>query len=314
MVQAKAVGPMIQALSLFFRSLPLGWAMAIGRFLGWVWFYLLPIRRGVALDNVHRVFGDTLSRQEQRRIVRACFAHQTMMAVESLRMPGLTAARAEVLVARVGMEHYWAARRCGRGVILAMGHLGNYEILAASQGLLGEPVHAVVRDFKSAAVSRFVARARERTGYRTIPPRRSKDQIVATLARNEIVALLVDQHMPPHRGIVCELFGMLASTSPAPARFAFQTGAVILPVVVRRDRTRPGHHTLFVEPILELETPHPTLEENIRHNTERINRILERWIRERPEEWLWMHKRWKVQDQPEGWQIPDALQHLAKSR
>jgi KDO2-lipid IV(A) lauroyltransferase len=299
-------------LSLFFRSLPLSWAMAIGRLFGWIWFYLLPIRRHVALANVRRVFGETLSPAARRRIVRGCLSHQAMMAVESLRMPALTVERSCALVRRVGFDNLFAALARGRGAIVAMGHIGNYEMIAASQGVRGVPVNAVVREFRSAAVNAFVAESRRRTSYKTIPSRRSKDQIVETLARNEVVAFLVDQHMPPHRGIVCELFGMLASTSPAPARFAFQTGAPLLPAVVRRDPERPGYHVVEVEPPLELETPYPTLEENIRHNTERINRILERWIRERPEEWLWLHKRWKVHDHPEGWVIPAHLQHLAR--
>ncbi len=301
----------IRAISWFFSRLPLGAALALGRLLGFIWHDLVPIRRGVARRNIAHALPD-LSRAEQRRIIRRCFAHQTMMAVESLRMRHMTRPLAEALVERRGMEHYNAARALGRGVILAMGHLGNYELLAASQGLRGEPVNAVVRVVGGAAVNRFVAESRARTGYKTIPPRKSRDQILATLARNEIVALLVDQHMPAHRGIVCAFFGLLASTSPAPARFALQTGAPILPVVVRRDPARPGHHVLHVEPVFALETPHPTLDENIRHNTERLNLLLERWIRERPEEWLWLHKRWKVHDHPEGWEIPAHLAHLAR--
>ncbi|HET6345165.1 MAG TPA: hypothetical protein VFH51_09535, partial [Myxococcota bacterium] len=69
-------------------------------------------------------------------------------------------------------------------------------------------------------------------------------------------------------------------------------------------------HRMIFEPELVLETPYESMDANIRHNTERLNRILERWICAYPEQWLWLHKRWKVQDQPQGWDIPASLQHL----
>jgi KDO2-lipid IV(A) lauroyltransferase len=300
----------IRSLSWFFRKLPLSWAMLIGRLLGWLWFYVLPIRRGVALDNVRRALGDQLAPAERRRIVRRCFEHQTMMAVESLRMLDLTRERAADLLERVNFEPYWRAYERGQGVLVFMGHIGNYEMLAACAGMLGEPVNAVVRDFKNRAVNDFVADVRRRTRYKTIPPRRSKEQIKATLAQNEAVVLLVDQHMPRHRAIVCSFFGQLAATSPAPVRFAMETGAPLFPLVVMRDLKRPGHHIARFEPQFDIETPYDNFEDNLWHNSERINRVLEGWIRTRPEEWLWMHKRWKAHDNPEGWDVRPELSHL----
>ena len=88
-----------------------------------------------------------------------------------------------------------------------------------------------------------------------------------------------------------------------------ETGAPILPaVIIRQGNT--GRHRLRIEPEFVLETPHADLDDNIRHNTERLNRIIEGWIREAPEQWLWAHRRWKVQDDPSGWHIPESLQRL----
>ena len=134
----------------------------------------------------------------------------------------------------------------------------------------------------------------------------SKDEIINVLAEEYTVGFAFDQHMHHYRGIVCEFLGYPASTTPAPARFGFQTGAPIIPVLFVRD-TKPGYHTITFEPELELETPFDNLDDNIRHNTERLNRIAERWIKSYPNQYLWLHKRWKVMNNPEEFDIPDHL-------
>ncbi len=140
----------------------------------------------------------------------------------------------------------------------------------------------------------------------SIAPQRSKDDIRAVLKRGEIVVFIIDQYMVSYRGIVCEFFGQLASTTPAPTRFALETGAPIVPLWTYR-KGRSGAHVLCIEPELVLETPYEDRDANLRHNTERLNRLVESWIRQQPEQWLWLHRRWKVQDNPEGWSIPANL-------
>jgi len=112
--------------------------------------------------------------------------------------------------------------------------------------------------------------------------------------------------MARHRAIVCEFFGGLAATSPAPARFALETGATIIACHIER-ADDAGHHILKIEPPFVLETPYQDFDANVRHNTERLNRMIEGWIRAVPEQWLWLHRRWKVDDDPTGWEIPPAL-------
>jgi KDO2-lipid IV(A) lauroyltransferase len=146
---------------------------------------------------------------------------------------------------------------------------------------------------------------RERAGLKTIPPRRSKDLIRDVLARNELMGFVNDQHTAKHRAIVCKFFGMWAATSPAPVRFALETGAPIIPVRLRRLDDR-GHHRVEISEPLALEFPHSTDVDNLRHNVQRINDLFETWIRETPEQWLWLHKRWKVHDNPTGWALPSS--------
>jgi len=284
--------------------------LAIGRAFAWLWYYVIPIRRHVAIMNVTRALGTELTPRERRRTVRRAFEHLVMMGVESLRMPGLTREKAAALVATEGMEHWNAAMARGKGVIGVMAHLGNFEMIGVSQGLAGVPLHGVVKDLKNPAVHKFIFDYRHRANFHTIPPKGSKEIIRATLLRGEAVGFVVDQHMAKHRAVVCSFFGLLASTSPAPARFSLETGAPIVPVLITRDAKRAGHHHLRVEPEFVLESPYADPAKNLWHNTERLNRILEGWIRKNPEQYLWLHKRFKVQDDPSDWDIPPELEHL----
>lgn len=296
----------ILLLSRFFSALPLRWALAIGRVYGWLWYWIIPVRLGVARRNIARVFGATLDARAQRRLLRASLRHWAMYGVESLRLPLLTTPQIDALIVREGFEHIEAALARGKGMICVTAHVGSFDLLACSGPLMGLPLSVVFKDIAWKPANDFWLAVRRRTGIRVIAPRKSKEEIKATLERNEIVALTVDQHMARHRAIVCEFFGCLAATSPAPARFALETGATIVTIHIER-RDHDGGHVLKVDPPFVLETPHSDQDANIRHNTERLNRVIEGWIRRVPEQWLWLHRRWKVDDDPTGWDIPASL-------
>lgn len=296
----------IVLLSRLFSALPLGWALAIGRGFGFLWYWLLRVRLGVARDNIRRVFGSSRTPREQRRILRRSVAHWAMYGVESLRLPLLTPELARELVRYEGTENLERARARGKGVIIVTAHVGSFDLLACSGPLRGLPAHVIFKDISWKPAHDFWLEVRKASGLEVIAPRRSREDIRAALARNHLVAFTVDQHMARHRAIVCEFFGQLAATSPAPVRFAFETGAPVIPVHIERADDR-GRHVATFEPELVLERPFGTLLEDVRHNTERLNRIIEGWIREVPEQWLWLHRRWKVHDQPQGWEVPEDL-------
>lgn len=296
----------IKLISAFLQALPLSWALGIGRAIGLFWHDVIPIRRLVARRNVARVFGTELSLRAQHRLVRRCFENICMLAVEAFRVPGLTFAQSERLVERRNWQALEAALQRGKGAIVVTGHLGNFYLAACAQAIRGVPINAIVKTLHWAPAQRFVFGDRERTGLKLIASRGSRDDIRAALRRGEIVVFIVDQHMRPHHGIVCEFFGQLASTTPAPARFALETGAPIVPLWTYR-KGRSGSHVLCIEPELVMETPYDDQDANLRHNTERLNRLVESWIRQQPDQWLWLHQRWKVQDNPEGWSIPAPL-------
>jgi Kdo2-lipid IVA lauroyltransferase/acyltransferase len=296
-------------LSRVLTALPLPVALAIGRFFGRIWYYVIPIRKRTAKQNIQRAFGSERSPAEQQKILKACFENICMYGVDSLRLPALTVDWINENIEIAGREHFEAARAKGKGVIFIAGHFGSWDLCACMHAMLYPPVHVIFKDIKWPAAQKFWRAVRERTGIVPMPPRQAKNLIREALQHGGSVAFPIDQHMAKHRAIVCTMFNQLAATSPAPVRFAYETGAAIIPAVMFRTN-KNGQHKFRYEQELLLESPYASKEENIRHNTQRINHIYERWLREKPDQWLWHHKRWKVHDDPEGWEIPHQLKAL----
>lgn len=301
---------MMLLLSRLFVAMPAGLAIAVGRLIAWFWYWIFPVGRAVAHRNLRNAYRGELSRSQRRRIVRRCIDIQAIGGVEMLRAVKYTREKSLKYVHSTGMEHVDRALEQGKGCIIIASHVGSVDLMAYSQSILGYPIHGVVKDIHWKPAQAFVRAVRERTGLRLISPRKSGDVIRQTLADNEVVALIIDQHSKRYRGIVCEFFGMLASATPAPARFHFETGAPVVTTVMYR-RGNTSHFDMTAEPF-EMERPYGDLDLDIRHNTQRLNDVIEGWIRRDPGQWLWLHKRWKVHDNPEGWEIPEKLQYLVR--
>jgi KDO2-lipid IV(A) lauroyltransferase len=267
----------------------------------------------VAARNLRRALGHELSPAEQRRALRTCFTHMALYGVDILRAPRWTPELSDALVERFGFERLDEALAAGTGAIVVMCHTSSLDAAGFSQAVRGLPIVVVTRALGSRSANAFVSRIRTVTGLRTLPPRGSAGALRQAIADNQIVCLVVDQHVSPRQGMVCELFGQLASTTPFPARLALETGAPVFPALALRVDAS-AYHRVWIEPRLEMQTPHADFEANVRHNTERINRVVEGWIRRSPEQWLWMHRRWKVQDNPAGWDIPPQLRHLLQEK
>ncbi|RYF09777.1 MAG: hypothetical protein EOO40_06305 [Deltaproteobacteria bacterium] len=295
---------MLPLLSRLFCALPHFWAYRLADALAFVWYHLLPVRRAVASRNVARVFGDSLSAAQRRHIVRRSCVNLCYYGIEALRAPLLTEHSSAELVNNEQMRHVDAYLAAGRGVIAVTAHLGSFDLLGSSQAMRGYPVHALLKDIGWPAAARFWRRVRTQSGLGCIAPRQSARQILRLLRANQVVAFSIDQHLPAHRSIVCRFFGQWAATTPAPVRFAMQTGAPIVPIFIVRE-PQPGYHRIMVLPQLLLEQPYAEARRNVRHNTERLNRVIESMVVAYPTQWLWQHRRWKVQDNPQGWELPE---------
>lgn len=185
-----------------------------------------------------------------------------------------------------GFEHYEEAKRRGKGVLFATAHLGNWELSAFAHALLAEPMWVVVRPLDNPLIDRLVARRRALSGNRVFEKKDFARGILAALKRNEAVGILVDQNAAIADGLFVEFFGVPACVSPSFAKLAAHTGAAVIPGFAVWDRAA-RRYVLKFYPILEMTG-------DAQEDTRRVQGALERAIREYPDQWLWIHRRWKT--------------------
>jgi KDO2-lipid IV(A) lauroyltransferase len=276
--------------------LPVGWllahlptpvGLAFGRRLGDVLWLVLPRRRAVALENLRRSFGADRPAPEIRRLARRSFQHLGMNLVEicryALRPTGVVLSQVRL----EGREHLEAAAAQGRGVLVLTAHYGNWELLAAAHGLSGLPLSIVVRPLDHPLLDDLADRFRRRSGAELIVKRQAVRDVLGALRRRRMVGILLDQNATRAEGVFVPFFGVPASTSKGLALLALRTGAPVVPIFLRREPG--GRHCIEVGPAL---TPPP--DRQIETYTAAFNRVLEAAIRRAPEQWLWMHDRWRT--------------------
>jgi KDO2-lipid IV(A) lauroyltransferase len=259
-------------------------------------YHLLPVRRGVVLANLRRVFGSAVPDTEIRRLAQAHYAHLARLAGEFLWYPWLSQARRASLVRVENVATLDAALERGKGAIVITGHFGNWEVATAAA--LSDPrfgyargrFQFVRRQFKPRWVDALVTRRFRRAGFGTLPKRGALEAIVDCLEKGDMVVFPFDQHAGRRDAIQVEFFGHPAGTFRSVAVIAMATGAPVLPAASWREPD--GRHVLrFEEPLHAVECE--DVDEAIRRNTRAYNAALERLILRHPEQWWWVHRRWK---------------------
>ena len=258
-------------------------------------FRYLPLRRAVILANLRRVYGDDVPETEIVALARAHYGHLWRLAGEFVRFRWLSAASKTSLVRVENIEAFIAAFHQGKGVLVLTGHFGNWEV-ATIAGIANYPevsgrFHFVRRAIKPRWLDALVTRRFEQGGFGVIGKRGSLDRILDLLAAGDVIVFPFDQHAGPPDGIPVDFFGHPAWTFKSLAIIALATGAPVLPATSWREND--GRHVLrFGEPMAPIESDDTN--EAIRRNTRAYNAALEQLILARPEQWYWVHRRWKV--------------------
>jgi KDO2-lipid IV(A) lauroyltransferase len=269
--------------------LPVG-ALGCGRGLSTAAFVLVRRRRAIALDNLRQALGTELDDAELRAICRGSFQHLGVVLAEFLRLPSLSPAQLLDRFRVTGLEHVQAARAAGRGPVLITAHVGNWEWLCAAQAHLGVGAVIVTRHAHVGAVDRFWQGRRARCGIETVDGAGSLPQILRLLRAGRPVGLAIDQHEGGTSAVRVPFFGRDAGTTKTPALLAARTGCAVLPAWSWRDAD--GLHRATFGPEIPLREG-ATLEETVALTTRAYNTWLEGVVRARPEQWLWVHRRWK---------------------
>jgi len=249
----------------------------------------------VGLRNLEIAFPQ-LPLRERRQILKRVFSGMGRHLAEFCLFPRYTAANAERVVIYEGFENFERARRAAKGVLLLTGHFGAWEIGSFYHSLKGHPMKIVVRDLDNPLVDALVKRYRTMHGNETIDNREFLRGLLSAMRGNETVGILMDTNMTPPQGAFVDFFGVPACTATGIARVALHTDAAVVPAFCVWDTTLKKYRLCF-EPAMKLVRSGDD-EADALANTAMFAKEIERYVRKYPDQWLWVHRRWKTR--PEG--------------
>ncbi|MFZ1010399.1 MAG: lysophospholipid acyltransferase family protein [Candidatus Sulfotelmatobacter sp.] len=282
-----AAWPFIKILGILPR--PLARATGIG--LAWV-VYLLHVRlRQVGMRNLAMVFPEK-SQAERARILRGEFASLGRQLAEVCQFPRYTQENVEQVVVYDGLENYENAYARGKGVLFLTAHFGGWELSAFTHSLHGHWMHVVVRAMDNVYLDRLIRQYRMMHGNQIVEKDDFVRGLLAAMRAGEVVGILMDTNMTPPQGIFVDFFGIPACTASGLARIALKTDAAVVPTFTIWDAAL-GKYRLRFDPAVELVRT-DDLEADIKTNTQRFTSIIEEYVRKYPEQWLWVHRRWKT--------------------
>jgi Kdo2-lipid IVA lauroyltransferase/acyltransferase len=283
--------PFIKILGVLPRSL----ARAFGIGIGWV-VYLLHVRlRQVGMRNLALAFPEK-SATERGRILRGEFTSLGRQLAEVCQIPKYTPENVDQVVVYEGFENYERARARGQGVLFLTAHFGGWELSAFTHSMHGHWMHVVVRPLDNPYLDRLIRDYRTMHGNKIVDKADFVRGLLAAMKAGEVVGILMDTNMTPPQGVFVDFFGIPACTASGLARIALRTDAAVVPGFTIWDPALRKYRLRF-DPAVELiRTGHP--EADIVANTQQFTKIIEDYVRRYPEQWLWVHRRWKTR--PEG--------------
>ena len=272
----------------FFRWMPLRLARGVAAILSLIPAHVIGLRREVALDNLQHAFPEKEER-ELKRIYAHCWRHFLNVGAEMARLPRMNDRLIEHWIDLSQQSILKDELEKGKGVIVVSGHFGNWEWMGGAVSKVGFPVTYVVTSQTNQLVERWMNRMRESVGIEIVPRRNAVRGILSALKRNRIVAILCDQDAA-ETGVFTSFFSRPASTPRGPALFLLKAGVQI--VFVAAPRHLSGKYRIVFEKISP-ENLSGNSENDERNIMQMITSRLEIEIRKYPEQWLWLHRRWK---------------------
>ena len=264
-------------------------ARKVGNFLGDAGFRLDRRHRQITLNNLAFAMGAELDGEQRWRTARAVFRNLGQILFEvgwSLRAP---ASELNHTVRIDGLDNYRAAWEKGRGVLTITAHMGNWELLSIVAGRASIPINVVYRPLDYMPLNLFFEKLRSRFGARLIPSSHAMLRIVRALKKKEVVSILMDQSVDWYDGVWVDFFGRRTCTSKGVALIALKTRAPVLPVFLYREGSR--FRAVFGKEIPLVVSGDKT--SDIESNTLNYSKAIENGIRRHPEQWFWVHRRWK---------------------
>jgi KDO2-lipid IV(A) lauroyltransferase len=274
-----------------FGALPLRLSLSLGSTLGGLGYYLSGRLRRTGQRNLELAFPE-LTPPRRDELLRGCFQNLGRLLGLFSQFTNTSPATLKSIVDSEGLDHLDAAIKSGRGVILFTGHVGAWELSSFALSLFDHPLSFLVRRIDNPKIEALVDRARTRLGNRTIDKRSAAREMLQILQAGETLGILVDLNTLEREGIFVDFFGVPASTTFMVAKLALRTGAEVLPVFAPWDQKR-GRFLLKVEEPLRFDRT-GNEEEDVRRFTQLFTGVVEKYARRYPDQWLWIHRRWKT--------------------
>ena len=283
---------MLRALLALLAAMPRRIARSLGATVAQAVGSRLRGQRRSALRNLRIAFPDG-TQAEADLLLRRMYRNLGWLMAEFAHMPRYSVSFVQNRLMRYqGLQHYDAAMQRGRGVLVLTGHLGAWELSSFVHSLLGRPMSMVIRRLDNPLVDAYVNRIRCLHGNRVLHKDDFARGLLRSMHRGEAVGILMDTNMTPPQGVFVPFFGELACTASGAARVAQKTGAAVLPgfLLWHEDEQR---YVLHFGPPLELVDTGDT-ESDVLANTALFTRVTEDYVRQYPDQWLWLHRRWKT--------------------
>jgi Kdo2-lipid IVA lauroyltransferase/acyltransferase len=276
----KTIGAMPRALARFVGA-------QTAAFLLW----LRPGLRHAASENLKLAFPEWNSKQRSAAI-RGMVRQLGWMGAEFAHFPRYTKKNIEQIVLLDGFENFATAQARGKGVLFLTGHMSAWELAPFAQALYGYPLHFLARAIDNPCLDALVSRYRCLSGNLPIEKNQSARAVLKVLGAGGTVGILADHNTLHSEGVFVDFFGIPACTTAGLARFALHTDAAVVPGFLHWDAALRKYRLCF-EPAVD-----PTRtgddETDIRENTQRFTRVIENYVRRYPDQWLWLHRRWKT--------------------
>lgn len=272
-------------------ALPRGLARSLAAFVARVVLVCVPKLRKTAEFNLKVAFPE-LSDERRTEILSGMVRNLGWMAAEFARLPKYTKENIEELVVLDGHENFLDGQRRGKGVLYLTGHIGAWELSSYAHALYGYPLHYMARPLDNARIDALVNGYRGLSGNKAIFKNESARAMLKILKEAGTVGILADQNTMPEEGVFVDFFGREACTSAGIARVALHTAAAVVPGYAVWDESLKKYRLRF-EPEVELVRT-GDVERDVVENTARFAKVIEGIIRKYPEQWVWVHARWKT--------------------
>ena len=280
----------VRALNFIFGFVPISASLWLGRQIGRLAFIVNKKRRLIAYANLKSAFAGEKTPKELRAITMRVYQNLVQTFVELLNLTKVNRKYVDSYVEVVNMERIQNAAKSGRGTILLTGHFGDWELSSLVSSVEGFPIMVLAREQKMKRLNELLNQLRESNGCKVIRKGMSIKNILKALYEMNIVGILSDQDAGKN-GVFVDFFGRPASCHSGPFEIAQRTNSLILPNFIVR--TEGPRHKLFLEEYIDFNRASATPQDDIKRNLQKFTSLLEAYIRKYPDQWLWLHKRWK---------------------